>query len=320
MSRRFPEGSILQKQVLWLAILGMCLIGCVGTDYITAPINLIPPRVVVAPATKAVQVGATATFQASYYDSLGRLATGVAFQWASSAPSIASIDANGQAMGHQPGQAQIVATVHGVSSGPAVLTVVADPNQVATVTVTPDSGRINTGESFQFTAASFNLNGTPLTGRTYTWQTSNATIATVDQTGKALALAPGSVEITASTGGVTGRPAVLYVFGRSRQGTFVKNPGQSHDIRGTAVLQEQAGGGLVLSFGSDFSTSSGPGVTVFLSSTNAVTSSSLNLGLVKQYSGAQSYTIPSGVQLTTYTWVVVHCVPVNVTFGYAQLQ
>lgn len=304
-----------------LFALGVFLIGCVGTDYITAPVNLVPPRVVVAPTTKAVQVGATVTFQASYYDSLGRLVTGAPFQWMSSAPSIASVDANGQAMGHQPGQAQIVATVHGVSSDPAVLTVVTDPNsQTATVTVTPDSGRINVGESLQFTATAFNLNGTPLAGRTYTWETSNATIATVDQTGKASALAPGSVEITASTDGVTSRPAVLYVFGRSRQGTFVKNPGQSHDIRGTAVLQEQAGGGLVLSFGSDFSTSPGPGVTVFLSSTNGVNSNSLNLGLVKQYSGAQSYTIPSGVQLTTYTWVVVHCVPVNVTFGYAQLQ
>lgn len=319
-------GRVRRRLILGMAVLEACLAGCVGTDFITGPISTVAPKVVIDPTVKAVQVGHTASFQATYYDSLGNLVTGTTFQWISSNPSIASIDANGMAVGNQQGQVQIVAKVHGVSSSPAILTVVVDSTtQVATVTVTPSGGEIRVGDSIQFTAAAFNLNGTALSGRTYTWRSTNTAAATVDQTGKATGIAPGSADIIATADGIDSAPARLDVRGpqtlSSRSGTFTSNPATSYDVRGTATLQEQTpGGSLVLNFGSDFSTSSGPGIYVFLSANSFVNASSLNLGRVKKLSGAQSYAVPDSVRLTTHNWVIIRCVPFSVTFGYAQLQ
>jgi hypothetical protein len=107
-----------------------------------------------------------------------------------------------------------------------------------------------------------------------------------------------------------------------RTGMFTKRPGVSYEVRGTAILEKRAPDSdpLILRFGSDFAVSNGPGIEVFLSTTNRVTSSRVGLGRVKRLTGEQSYDVPSGVRLDTFDWVIIHCVPFNVTFGYAQLQ
>jgi len=296
------------------------LAGCVATDLIEEPIMLMPARIVVNPSIAAVEVGKTASFQATYYDSLGNRASPVNFQWLSSDPDVASVDANGQVSGKQPGQTRITAKARNISSDPAILTVVADSNQVARVDVTPDSGKLNIGGTLQFTAVARNLNGDILSGKTFSWRSSDAAIATMSNAGLATGVKAGIVNVIATADGVESLPARLAILGTSRSGTFTKRPGTSYNVSGTATLEQRLDGSLVLSFGSDFSSSNGPGLEVFLSTTNAVGSNSLNLGRLQQTSGAQSYNVSAGVTLTTYNWVIIHCVPFNVTFGYAQLQ
>jgi hypothetical protein len=142
----------------------------------------------------------------------------------------------------------------------------------------------------------------------------------VSGNGLAIGIKAGRVNIIAAADGVESPAAPLTVLGTSRSGTFTKRPGTSYNVSGTATLEQQSNGSLVLRFGSDFSSSSGPGLEVFLSTTNTVGSNSRNLGRLQRTSGAQSYNVPAGVTLTTYSWVIIHCVPFNVTFGYAQLQ
>lgn len=109
--------------------------------------------------------------------------------------------------------------------------------------------------------------------------------------------------------------------GQGPSGMFAPNPASSYLVRGTAVLEEiTPGGSLTLRFGNDFIVSNGPGIEVFLSRSNTRSSSSISLGRVKRLSGEQSYDVPSDVKLDTYNWVVIHCVPFNVTFGYAPLD
>ncbi|MDZ7344810.1 MAG: DM13 domain-containing protein [candidate division KSB1 bacterium] len=310
----------MQNSKSLLAIAILFLTACVGTDFIEELAMTVPARVVINPTNTAVEVGKTTSFQAAYYDSLGNQTPGIAFQWSSSDPSIASIDANGQASGKQTGQARITARALGVRSEPAILTVVANPNQVARVVVMPDSGNIAIGGMLQFTAVAQNLNGEVLSGKTVNWLSSEATIVSVSNTGLATGLKPGKVNIIAVVDGIESPPAPLTVLGTSRSGTFTRNPNTSYNVSGTASLEQQPNGDLVLRLGSDFSSSNGPGLEVFLSTTNAVGSSSRNLGRLQQTSGAQSYNVPAGVTLTTYNWVIIHCVPFNVTFGYAQLR
>ncbi len=309
------------KQKSLLFLLGwLGLLGCVGTDVLNDENVGVPARIVINPTSAAVQVANTIEFQAAYYDTLGNSVPGTVFQWSSSNPGIAAIDNNGIARGQGIGQVMITATALGVASEPALLTVVANPNQLARVVVTPDSGGIRVGETLQFSATAFNLNGDELSGQTFTWRSSNPNSATVDANGLAAGVGSGMAQIVAETDGVASAPARLTVRNTRRTGTFTRNPNTSYNVQGTATLEERTDGSLVLSLGNDFSSSNGPGLEVFLSNINGVNSQSRSLGRLQRTSGAQSYNVPAGIQLTTYDWVVIHCVPFNVTFGYARLQ
>ncbi|MGH7597278.1 MAG: DM13 domain-containing protein [bacterium] len=301
-------------------LITLVLAGCVGTDLINEPVATMPARIAINPASTAVEVGKIASFQAAYYDSLGNAVAGVAFQWMSTDPAIASVDANGQVSGKQSGQTRITARARGITSEPAMLTVVANANQVARIVVTPDSGQITVGGTLQFNAVARNLNGDVISGKASTWRSLDATIAAVNSNGLATGIKAGEVNIVAAVDGVESPAARLTVLGTNRSGMFTRRPGTSYNVSGTATLEQQANGSLVLRFGSDFSSSSGPGLEVFLSTTNTVGANSRNLGRLQSTSGAQNYNVPSGIAFNTYSWVIIHCVPFNVTFGYAQLR
>jgi Electron transfer DM13 len=71
----------------------LLLAGCVGTDLVDEPVATMPARVAINPTNTAVEVGKTASFQASYYDSVGNQIADVAFQWISSDQNIANVPA-----------------------------------------------------------------------------------------------------------------------------------------------------------------------------------------------------------------------------------
>jgi hypothetical protein len=304
----------------FLILIAAAFVGCVGTDLIEEPVLFIPARIAITPASSAVEVGRTTSFQATYYDSLGNAVPAIMFQWSSSDTIVASINADGLVFGKQAGQTMIIANARRVTSNAAMLTVVADPNQVAQVTVSPDSGKISAGATFQLNAAARNLLGNALSGKTFSWRSSDATIASINSSGLATGIKPGEVNIIATADGIDSPAAHLTILGASRSGVFTRRPGTSYNVSGAATLEQQPDGSLVLKLGNDFSSSSGPGLEVYLSTTNAVGAGSISLGRLQRTSGAQSYNVPSSVALTTYNWVMIHCVPFNVTFGYAQLQ
>jgi len=295
-------------------------LSCVGTDFITESPLGNSARIEIDPTTTAIQQGSAVSFQATYYDTLGNIIPGTSFQWLSSDTSISSIDENGFASGNQPGQVMIVASAKGVESEPALLTVVSDPNQVAKVSVVPDSGSIRVGETQQYLAAAFNLNNDRLVGRIFSWRSSDPDVATIDNTGLLTAIMPGTADIIASADGIDSPSAFLKVLGESRTGMFMKKPGTSYTVSGTAILERLEDGSLLLEFGGDFSASNGPGLHVFLSTANGINMTSLDLGDLKLNSGSQSYPISGTIELDTFNWVVIHCVPFNITFGFAELK
>lgn len=307
------------KQYLWFVGVSFLLAGCIGTDLVDDP-PLDDARIDITPATTALQQGDTLRFQAAFYDIFGVHVPDITFSWESSDTRIAAVDAAGLVMGEQVGQVHITALAEGVASMPALLTVVGDPNQVAQVVVEPDTLSLSLGESHTFTASALNLDGAPLSGKQFTWSSSNPEVVTVDADGRVTALVSGIAGITATTEGVASVPALLIVPGRNRQGTFVKRPGTAYNLAGTATLEEQPDGTLLLKLEDDFMSSAGPGLEVILSTTNVVNSGSLSLGDLQQTTGAQTYEVSSSVELETYDWVIIHCVPFNVTFGYAELQ
>lgn len=311
----------MPKPLLYFAAIFLVVLSaCVGTDYLNDPIMLQPARIEITPNTFALEVGKSTTLQAAYYDSLGNNVPSIVFNWLSSDPATVAIDASGKATALKTGQARITAHARNVASAAALLTVVADPNQVATVEVTPAGGMLAVGSTLQLNAVARNLSGAVLSGKTFTWRSSNAGVASVNASGLVAALAAGEANITAQVEGVESAGARLSVVSTSRSGAFTRNPNTSYNVGGTATLEQQPNGALVLKLGGDFSTSNGPGLEVFLSPTNGVGASSVNLGRLQKTSGAQSYNVPSSVTLASHDWVIIHCVPFNVTFGSAQLR
>ncbi|MEM1127600.1 MAG: DM13 domain-containing protein [Bacteroidota bacterium] len=303
------------------ALLLVGLTGCIGTDFITDPLPVFDPKVEVTPAQVALELGDTVTLEATYYDDTGESVQGVAVAWQSSDAERASVDARGVVTAHALGQVQIVASVaDSVHSAPVLLTVVADPNQVAQVTISPDSLTVQVGAQASLVVRAYNLSGDELGAESATWSSADPRIASVDAGGVVTALASGTTVITTLVDGVASPPAVVTVPGGSRTGSFTHKPGTSYRLSGSATLQEREDGTLDLSFSDDFSSSNGPNLVVYLSSTNSVNGRSLPLGNLQSTQGAQTYAVPSDVTLDAYDWVLIHCVPFNVTFGFAELR
>ena len=89
---------------------------------------------------------------------------------------------------------------------------------------------------------------------------------------------------------------------------------------GTVSLLTQDDGSLQVAFSEDFSLSDGPGLFVYLSNGEVPSTDFVNLGDFVSPTGAQFYRVPDEITLDSYTHIIVHCEPYNVTFAYAALR
>jgi hypothetical protein len=99
-------------------------------------------------------------------------------------------------------------TVTAPVSGPGTFGLLA-PGPVATITVSPTSMYIVLGTTGSFTALLQDSTGAVLQNRPVAWKTSDTTVARVSQDGVVAGLGLGSVFLTASSGGASGRSIVI---------------------------------------------------------------------------------------------------------------
>jgi len=108
----------------------------------------------------------------------------------------------------------------------------------------------------------------------------------------------------------------------SKNATF--RSAKNYTTRGTARIANTAS--PVVTFSTNFRTSSGPRLRVYLSSAPAGSAERkynddiIDLGVLKSRTGAQSYTIPAGVNLSKYRTIVIWCAKFHVLFGTARLS
>ena len=79
---------------------------------------------------------------------------------------------------------------------------------VAKVVVSPDTSTIAAGVSLQFSAQAFDSRGRGISGATFTWRSSDSTVASVAPSGMMSAKHGGSVVISATDGSVVGKATV----------------------------------------------------------------------------------------------------------------
>ena len=161
--------------------------------------------VTVTPTTPTANVGGTANLTGAAFATGGAPLPGRVFSWASSNTGVAAVTSLGVVHGISPGTATITGTSEG-KSATATVTVVLAP--VASVTITPGTGTVGLGETLQLTATVKDAGGNTLTGRTVTWQSSNAFVVGVTNVGVARGLALGDVTITATAEGISGTASI----------------------------------------------------------------------------------------------------------------
>ena len=157
-----------------------------------------PTTVTVSPAThELTALGATVQLSAEVRDQNARVMAGATVTWTSSASSMATVDASGLVTAAGNGTATITASA-GSASGSAVVTVM---QSVASVEVSPSVDELTAlGQTVQLTAEAFDENGHAVAGAQFSWESSDAAVATVDASGLVTGVTVGGATITASAG------------------------------------------------------------------------------------------------------------------------
>jgi uncharacterized protein YjdB len=172
-------------------------------------------RVVIQPDSVALAVGATADLSVTAYDAQGNVLTGRSVAWASSSSSVATVASGGVVRAVAEGSARISATVDGVTGSASVRVLPAPPAAVSRVEVRPDSVTLAVGATADLGVTAYDARGNVLTGRSVTWSSSSAAVATVGSGGVVTGAAEGTARISATVDGVTGSASVRVTAGSS---------------------------------------------------------------------------------------------------------
>jgi uncharacterized protein YjdB len=198
----------MSARVVFVSFVALAIISCgeipttpanVGSEALLAPAAS-PQGLVVTPTNPTILVGQslTLTVKNANGSAVNKTAT-----WTSSNTAIATVVSTGtgtaRVTGLRSGTVTISAT-SGNKTGSTSVTVV--PVPVRSVTLSPDSARVELGDQVQYTAVPRDSAGNALTGRVITWSVTNFGIATIDNNGLATSNGRGSTQVIAMSEGV----------------------------------------------------------------------------------------------------------------------
>jgi len=168
-------------------------------DFVRGPLdNLSVTGVTIGPHPDTIAVGANVTLGATA--TVSGTATPEVF-WTPLDPTVVAM-AGAVASGVAPGTGRVVASA-GAHADTTALVVVAQPSPVDSVRVSPDSADVQVGATRAYTAELRDASNNVLTGRSVTWTTGNAAVATVNATsGVVTGVAPGTTTVRATSEGV----------------------------------------------------------------------------------------------------------------------
>jgi len=174
--------------------LSVLLMACSGEG--TAPVPTpVVFQVIVEPAEAATIPGGQLSYTARVLDQDGGEIIGSPVSWSSTNENVATVSESGVVTAIGEGYTYIRAE-SGTKAGTGVLDVL--PAPVATVAISPGAMSLTEGTSHQFSAVAKDAAGRELSGRLVTWSTSDASIATVDGSGRVTAMGVGRAAIRAT--------------------------------------------------------------------------------------------------------------------------
>lgn len=192
-SRRAAAGLLA---VAALLVLPGCREIIIGPD--AASVSVAPP-IFEVPVNGSVRIVGTP------FDKDGNTIANRDVKFSSANNAIATVTPEGIVIGVSTGTTTITGTSRN-ARGDATVTVV--PETPSSILVAPSPVTLRRGNVRQFSATPRSATGSAISGLTLTWQSSNAAIASVSNTGEVTANAPGNVIITASVNNVSGSSQV----------------------------------------------------------------------------------------------------------------
>jgi uncharacterized protein (TIGR03437 family) len=184
-----------------------------GTPFGSAPVT----RIAVTPLSSSIDIGESQEFVGHAYVSSGAGEVElqfVSFVWDSSDPGKATLVPATGATTTATALASGMVTVRaraGNQQATASLTINSPPQVLTRIDVMPASATIIVGGTRQFSARAFDQNNMEIPGISFTWNSTNESVATIGSGGLATGIGIGMTQITASSGQVTSDPATLSV-------------------------------------------------------------------------------------------------------------
>jgi uncharacterized protein YjdB len=174
----------------------------------TAAISVAPQpvaSVTITPTIDSAIVGGRVAFRATALDAQSRPLADRFVLWSSNNSAVATVSSEGEVIALAVGSARIRATVEGKFADGTML-VKAVP--VARIVVAPNAVALNPGQTSQLTVTLSDSAGNTLVGRSVSYTTSDAQIATVSSSGLVVAVAEGAATIDVSSEGKSATVAV----------------------------------------------------------------------------------------------------------------
>jgi alpha-tubulin suppressor-like RCC1 family protein len=137
----------------------------------------------------------TIRLTAKAFDQTGAVIAGVSFTWSSPAAGTATVNGSGVVLARGLGVVNVTATT-GTLSGVGSVRVA---SAVKSIQVSSPVSTVLAKDTVQLAATALGYDDKPMAGRTFTWTSSNPTIATVDANGRAIFLASGTATFTAKS-------------------------------------------------------------------------------------------------------------------------
>lgn len=156
--------------------------------------------VTVTPGAASLTVGNTLALTVQITDADGNVLSGRPVTFASETPSVATVSGTGVVSALAPGSTRIIVTSEGRTG---FATVQVTPIPVASVSLTPPSATLITGDSVRLVATTRSASGTVLAGRAIDWRSGAPNVAAVSSTGVVTAIAPGTAVVLATVEGVS---------------------------------------------------------------------------------------------------------------------
>ena len=254
--------------------------------------------------TTFTALGDTARFTVTLLDDRGDEWPGTDVIWSTSNAAVATVSSEGLVTAVGNGVASVVAFAGAVAEASSVVV----RQEASTVTVQPSSLQLVTGQLGSLTAKAADANGNEVVGGDaagFSWESGNAAVATVSNSGQVTAVGSGTTDVTATLDGVSGSATVTVEGPKATTLTLstdnATTPALGAQLQLTATVLDQVG---TLMVGAPVTWSTSDASVATVSSSGLVTSVGNGTARIVAQSGAVADTATMVVRQVVFSVTV----------------